>query len=151
MNATIGNNPSFIWRSLLWSREVIQNGIIWKAGNGLSINARRDTWIPSLASGRISSNVSYKSNTPINNLFADDLSWDINKLQSLFLPYGVEAIKRIPIDGPNTLDNIYWRWEKKWHYTVKIGCWYTFNKHTHDNTNDVRGSGYAMDSLWQKI
>lgn len=34
MEATTGNNPSFIWRFLLWSRDVMATCLFWKVGNG---------------------------------------------------------------------------------------------------------------------
>lgn len=37
MDAPIGNNPSFIWRSMMWSKEVLNYGIIWKVGDGTII------------------------------------------------------------------------------------------------------------------
>lgn len=60
MDAAIGANPSYIWRSLLWSRDILKTGTFWKIRNGESINARKDKWIPSLTSGRITSNITYE-------------------------------------------------------------------------------------------
>ncbi|XP_073302944.1 uncharacterized mitochondrial protein AtMg00310-like [Primulina huaijiensis] len=33
MDANIGNNSSFIWRSIIWSRQLIVKGISWRVGN----------------------------------------------------------------------------------------------------------------------
>ncbi|XP_073051686.1 uncharacterized mitochondrial protein AtMg00310-like [Primulina eburnea] len=46
MKATIESNPSFIWRSLLWSRQLIEKGLSWRVGNGQKIQ----TFRPSLVS-----------------------------------------------------------------------------------------------------
>lgn len=64
MDATLGSNPTYIWRSLLWSRDIIEKGIIWNVGNGEIINARKNRWIPRLKAGVISSNV-FESNVCI--------------------------------------------------------------------------------------
>lgn len=103
----------------MWSKEVLNLGIIWKVGDGKSINARRDPWIPALSSGKITSNVRYDSNTTINNLTTEHLSWDVNVLNDRFLPYEVEAIRRVPIAGIEHSDSRYWRWDKKGIYSVK--------------------------------
>lgn len=55
LNAPLGNKPSYIWRSILWSREIINEGTYWKVGNDKQINARRDLWIPTLSAGKITS------------------------------------------------------------------------------------------------
>lgn len=75
LEASLSSNPSYIWRSLMWSRDIIRNGTIWKVGNDASINARRDVWIPSLASGKITSNISYDSNVPVKELINDQEKW----------------------------------------------------------------------------
>lgn len=118
-------DASYIWRSLLWSKDITRAGTFWKVGDGKNINARRDNWIPSLHSGKITSHVSYDSNMSINNLISNDSNLDTDKLKSIFLPYEVDVIRRIPITGPNQPDTRYWRLEKKGSYYVKTGYWNT--------------------------
>ncbi|XP_075475824.1 uncharacterized protein LOC142513002 [Primulina tabacum] len=50
MDASIGNSPSFIWRSLLWSRKLLRKGLCWRVGNGEKIATFRDQWIPGVQS-----------------------------------------------------------------------------------------------------
>lgn len=68
MNASLGHKPSYIWRSMLWSRDIINLGSCWRVGNGERINTRRDFWIPSLAGGKIKSNITFDSNSTVQNL-----------------------------------------------------------------------------------
>lgn len=37
LNAKVGLSPSFIWRSILWGRQVLQKGTRWRIGNGEKI------------------------------------------------------------------------------------------------------------------
>lgn len=37
MHGPIGNNPSYIWRSLMWGRELLHKGLFWRNGDGNSI------------------------------------------------------------------------------------------------------------------
>lgn len=46
MNAQLGSNPSYTWRSILEGRVVLEKGLIWRAGNGQTINIRDFPWIP---------------------------------------------------------------------------------------------------------
>ncbi|XP_073124834.1 uncharacterized protein [Henckelia pumila] len=50
MDATLGNNPSYIWRSLLWSRNLLRKGLCWRVGTGEKIATFRDKWISNLRS-----------------------------------------------------------------------------------------------------
>lgn len=42
LSAGVGSNPSFIWRSILWGREVIKKGFRWRVGNGKRISVYKD-------------------------------------------------------------------------------------------------------------
>lgn len=77
MEASLSSNPSYIWHSMLWSRDVIKEGTMWKVGNGLSINTRRDFWILGLSKGRIKSNISYDSNILVKSLINSEGEWNI--------------------------------------------------------------------------
>lgn len=100
---------------------------MWKVDKGNVINARRDSWIPGLASGRISSNVSYESNNTVDRFFVGNGKWDSEALKANFLPFEVEAINRVPIKNPNSMDSRFWRWDKKGVYSVKSGYWQSFD------------------------
>ncbi|KAK6160267.1 hypothetical protein DH2020_003648 [Rehmannia glutinosa] len=45
MNAKIGHQPSFLWRSILAARRVVEDGMAWRVGNGAIIRIRNDRWI----------------------------------------------------------------------------------------------------------
>ena len=45
---------SFAWKSILWSRDLIEKGSFWRIGNGNSVRIYTDAWLPS-PKGRISS------------------------------------------------------------------------------------------------
>lgn len=44
MEATLGSKPSFIWRSLIWSRDLLNKGLCWRVGNGKQIKVQKDRW-----------------------------------------------------------------------------------------------------------
>lgn len=50
MDAKLGCNSSFVWRSLLWGRDIIKEGLCWRVGNGKNILAHKYPWIPSIPS-----------------------------------------------------------------------------------------------------
>ena len=45
MDAEIGNNPSYVWRSLLATRDVIKEGSKWKVGDGRYIEVSNHKWL----------------------------------------------------------------------------------------------------------
>lgn len=151
MEASIGSNPSFIWRSLCWGRNVLNNGLLWKVGTRANIRARKDAWIPGIASRRFSSSISFDSNTQVDKLILPHNQWDIQKLKNIFLPFEVEAIKHIPIPRNKPDDSRYWRFEKKRLYTVKLGYKIYFTFDGKGSSSQPNTSSPHSSHWWKKI
>ena len=45
MEAELGHNPSYVWRSLLAARKIIQEGSRWRVGNGVNIVVESVKWL----------------------------------------------------------------------------------------------------------
>lgn len=48
MRAKTGNKASYLWRSLMWGRELLEKGKSWTVGNGMSIDVWLHNWIPAI-------------------------------------------------------------------------------------------------------
>ena len=46
LEAQVGRKPSYVWRSLMAGREMVEMGSRWCVGNGRSVKIWRDRWIP---------------------------------------------------------------------------------------------------------
>ena len=46
MEANLGSNPSFVWRSLLQARDMIMEESVWEVGDGRSISISSHKWLP---------------------------------------------------------------------------------------------------------
>ena len=42
----IGQNPSYVWRSLMVVQNIIQRGMRWQVGDGKKIRVWHDKWVP---------------------------------------------------------------------------------------------------------
>ncbi|KAL5541511.1 hypothetical protein UlMin_009221 [Ulmus minor] len=46
LNARKGSKASFVWRSIIWGREVIERGSRWRIGSCANIDVIQDRWVP---------------------------------------------------------------------------------------------------------
>ncbi|XP_073042054.1 uncharacterized protein [Primulina eburnea] len=95
MTAQLGSKPSYVWRSILWSRDLIQKGLLWRVGNGLRIKAYSDRWIPKLASGMSSLGRSNDS-LLVHELISPDRTWNEIMVRSIFPSFEADRILETP-------------------------------------------------------
>jgi hypothetical protein len=53
LSATIGRRPSYAWRSICQARKVLEDGLLWRVGNGESIRIWDDKWLHSSFSHKV--------------------------------------------------------------------------------------------------
>ncbi|GLT60767.1 hypothetical protein SLA2020_335190 [Shorea laevis] len=46
MKAPLCKRPSFAWRSICSARDLLQEGLLWRIGDGKSVNIWKDKWLP---------------------------------------------------------------------------------------------------------
>lgn len=64
-----GSNASYLWRSFLKARPMLEEGMMWRIGNGEAVNIWKDKWILQPTSFRIW--------TPLIERYAH---WQVSKL-----------------------------------------------------------------------
>ncbi|KAL5542188.1 hypothetical protein UlMin_009898 [Ulmus minor] len=126
LSAPCKQTASFIWKSIVWGRELLNKGLIWKIGNGLSVKAFSDPWI--------ARPMSFKPVT--KNPRMDDPTEN-------FWPIDIAEITNITVPRNREADKLWWFFEKKGSYTVKSGY-----KLACDLNNPIFDSTSAGGSNW---
>ena len=121
LEAQLGKNSSYRWRSLVAARGVLNRGLRWSIGNGRKVRIWTNRWIP------IPNSFMVVSPRPQN--FEDELveilldrefrRWNTSVVKNSFLPHEAEAILSIPISQSLSDDALVWAWTKKGNFTVK--------------------------------
>ncbi|XP_042942917.1 uncharacterized mitochondrial protein AtMg00310-like [Carya illinoinensis] len=57
LKAKLGRKPSFIWRSILAAKPLLEEGLVWRLGNDQSIKIWQDKWLPTPSSYRVQSGI----------------------------------------------------------------------------------------------
>jgi hypothetical protein len=122
-DSKIGHNPSYAWRGIWKSRQILMHGCRWSIGNGTNIKVmgepwlrhKEETWVPS-------PQVQGVYNITVNELMhPNEKLWDKNKIDSLFDPHVAKRILDIPLFSMIDEDKLVWVDSMYGEYSVKSG------------------------------
>ena len=99
MEAQVGKKPSYVWRSLMATKETIKAGSRWLVGNGRKVNIWHDRWLPSPDSFKVIS--PQRHNTDVEKVAqlidSEAGTWKAKFIREVFLPHEAEIILSIPL------------------------------------------------------
>ncbi|XP_021728740.1 uncharacterized protein LOC110695821 [Chenopodium quinoa] len=104
LNASVGFDPSFVWRSIWGARSLLFEGLKWRVGNGYAVNVWNDAWLPGNTSAwvpmplvdndlslRVCDLIDHTSNT-----------WDVKRVNDTFIATERAAVLSIPLSNSGT-------------------------------------------------
>lgn len=92
LSAKLGSNPSYIWRSILWGRQVLNKGIRWHIGNGKNVLIYKDNRLPRANTFKPIYPRTLPKDTAVADLMNAENQWDIDKLNQHFMNEDIEMI-----------------------------------------------------------
>ena len=152
LNSKIGSNPSYTWRSINNSLEVIKRGTRWRVGNGRRIHIWEDKWLPTPSSFKVISPQSNFDGYPMVSSLIDFGTkwWKADLVRSLFLPFEACEILKIPLSYNLPDDSLIWIGNKRGVFAVKSV--YHIASGLVDSTEVGECSASASNSqFWKRI
>ena len=121
MQASLGYNPSYTWRSIHAARQVLHKGLCWRIGNGRSVRIWKDGWLPKQCGFRVWSRSNLlDENATVDSLLQEDgLGWNIPLLEQVLLPFEVAQVKQLYLSPRQPQDKLVWQYSKTGSYTVR--------------------------------
>ena len=116
MDAELGHNPSFVWRTLLAARDLIREGSLWKIGNGQSVQINCNKWLPHPPLFKPGANTNMKVADLIHH---QTMQWNRPLLQATFMQSTQEDILRIPLSNTHAWYRLYWTENKAQQFMVR--------------------------------
>lgn len=112
--------PSYVWRSILFGRELLVKGLIRSIGNGRLTLVWGEKWIMDDVPRRpVNRRILIDSNLKVSSLIESSGEWNNTKLTELFPSNEVLRIKQLV---PGEVNDCYvWPYTKHGAYTVKTG------------------------------
>ncbi|XP_050222174.1 uncharacterized protein LOC126672268 [Mercurialis annua] len=121
MSAQCPRSSSYTWRSIIWAREILQNGIRWRVGDGKTANVYTDKWLPRESTFKVWSTPKLSLETKVNDLISDSGGWNRSLIEANFSKEDAEVICNIPLACTTQEDKLRWHYDRKGVYTVRSG------------------------------
>ena len=106
LETQLENKPSFAWRSIVGALDVMQEGLVWRFGNGAQVRIWGDKWLPTPTAFSIQTPPSILDpKAHVSELIDNGMQWwNLPLIESMFRPKEVQAIKSIPLNTTNQQD-----------------------------------------------
>lgn len=121
LDAKIGNNPSYVWRSIMEAQEIVKLGCRRRIGDGMSTRVWEVPWLPCPSNGFLTTPMPDQlTNTLVNNLMEENgRGWDDEILRDICNDRDRKLIETIPIPIRSREDSWFWLMEDKDDFTVR--------------------------------
>ncbi|KAL5830504.1 hypothetical protein ACOSQ3_019972 [Xanthoceras sorbifolium] len=110
---------SFVWKSIIWGKELVSKGSRWRIGSGASVLVYHDRWISRPSTFKIISPPSLDFQVTVDLLKTSEGAWDVNLLREHFLQVDVDAILSLPSSSFRIQDSFLWHFEKSGFFSVR--------------------------------
>ena len=107
LNANLGSSPSYSWKSIHSSLDVIRKGTHWRVGNGKLIHIWDDKWLLTLSTYKVISPTNAIPQFPMVSSLIDPMTkwWRADMIRATFLPFEADSILKIPKPQPSGRQN----------------------------------------------
>ncbi|KAH9697393.1 reverse transcriptase domain-containing protein [Citrus sinensis] len=121
LQASLGHNPSYVWRSILAAKDVVSKGSRVQVGSGTTISISKNPWLPDLMDGFISSNLSEElaAESVSSLMLPNQRVWDYDVISDIFNSRDKALILQIPLSFRRDEDVWYWLADSRGCYSVR--------------------------------
>lgn len=118
----MGISPSYAWRSILSSKDIIMIGSRWSIRDGSKLKIWNDNWIPNNSGFNVLGMAKGLSRDAlVKDLIDQDLTyWRRNILERCFDPFEAMNIASIPLSRNWLEDKLIWHKENDGNHTIKF-------------------------------
>jgi hypothetical protein len=120
LEAKIGYQPSYAWRSIQSATDVMKLGTRWRIENGEQVKIREDRWLPNQVGFKVWSRCEMLENGALVSTLIDKdtKQWNRELVVQSFYPHEAKQILSIPISQRLPADKMIWHYERDGEYSV---------------------------------
>ena len=150
MEASVHPRSSFAWQSILQARDVIDQGVVWRVGDGESINIWEHSWLLNLSNSWVISPQNSTAAEYVKDLFFEDRRvWDSGLVERIFWPWEAETILRILVYEGSVTDKLIWPLTPNGDFSIRSA--YRMLESTARSSNPYSSSMDEVSKVWKGI
>ncbi|KAK8351233.1 hypothetical protein V6Z12_A05G019700 [Gossypium hirsutum] len=108
LEASLGTNPSFVWKSIWCAKGLLGSGLKWRIGSGLSVSIWKDYWVTGLE--RVADLILNEPNRWNRDLIYSTFSVDeADQIMSLLIPTTDQSDKKFVKNYVPSFQNLHFR------------------------------------------
>nr|GMD82297.1 uncharacterized protein LOC109159798 [Ipomoea batatas] len=121
LDAKLGSNPRYIWRSILTGQALLKEGVVRRIGDGTESLIWGVPWLADPDNPRLHTPPIYAlAQGKVSGLLNDMGNWDVDIVRDIFEPSDVPRILSTPV-SPNNRDIWRWQGDVRGIYSVRHG------------------------------
>jgi len=151
LEAQVGSRASFIWRSICNAKELLSHGLLWRVGNGLSINIWTDRWIPRPITYSVQSPQRKLGQQAVVGDLIDQRQglWKSDLIHEVFMHEEAKIIEIIPLSPCLPPDRLIWKETKDGKFNVRSA--YHLGKSLAANSGGQSSSVIKDNGMWKYL
>jgi hypothetical protein len=108
-NAPKPRSASYTWRSILFGRELLAQGVQWGIGDGRTVRILKDFWVPQYPPALLKPISPIPDQATVHCLIDEETgTWISESVQAFFNPQAAAQIMQVPISGLVGEDYVFW-------------------------------------------
>lgn len=121
LDSKIGSRSSFVWRSIYGAKVLLQQGLLWRVGNGFSINIWGDRWLPTPLTYTVQSPPMLGGQHRVVGDLIDQSRgvWKEDLIRAFFSQEEAEVILNIPLSPFLPPNQLIWKDTKDGKFSVR--------------------------------
>lgn len=121
LDAKLHNNPSLIWVSFYYSIDLIKEGLLWRIGDGLSVNIQGDNWLLTPNRLKIQSPIQLLDSKAKVACLIDPKThmWNHPLISQIFTSEEAATIGNIPLSLLEAANKLSWWPAKNGQFSIK--------------------------------
>lgn len=146
LEAERGRQPSYLWRSLLWGRELLSKGLRYRIGDGKNTFMFKDPWLPKESTFRPICINRDLANSRVADYITDSGGWNVEALNRAVIDFDINTIRGVPINT-NLQDKLVWHYDRTGKFSVKSG----YKLFMNIKLDGIQTSSPTLNRIWTNL